>query len=115
MKKFFILSLLGTLLLSGCGSSSSESNSTNAVNDLIKVGCENLPNLYKRMQDTRPASVPGKISRDSFGELARLDIKYLVVSAAFQKVDDMLEPITDAYEEVQIVNGFCSGIGTLTP
>jgi hypothetical protein len=47
--------------LSGCGSSSSESNSINAVNELIKVGSENLPNLYKRMQDIRPASVPGKI------------------------------------------------------
>jgi hypothetical protein len=115
MKRIIIFTLLGSLSLSGCGTGSSESNSTKAINDLINIGCENLPNIYKRMQDTRPASVPGKISRDSFGELARLDIKYLAVSAAFQKVDDMLEPIIDAYEEVQIVNGFCSGIGTLTP
>lgn len=115
MRRFLIVAPLGSLLLSGCGANSSETNSTKPINDLIKIGCENLPNLYKIMQDTRPASVPGKISRDSFGELARLDIKYLPVSAAFQKVDDMLEPIKDAYEEVQIVNGFYSGIGTLTP
>jgi hypothetical protein len=110
-----LTSAVALLILTGCNSGQLENNSNLKLSELIDRGCRNLPNLSKIMEDTRPASEPGRISRESFGELARIDIKYVQISAAFQKVDDAIDPLETAYDEILLINGFCEGIGSLYP
>ncbi len=117
-KKWKLSILVSCFLLSfitGCSSSEIEGKSSLEVSELIDKGCRNLPNMLKIMEDTRPASEPGRISRESFAELARLDVKYLPISSAFQKVDDAIDPFENAYDEILLVDGFCEGIGSLYP
>jgi len=109
--------MVATLILAGCSQGAAGqpvSKSESQANSLIQTACSRLPNLmtWASWGDVRK---PWKDSLTAFGSLARLDTRYLGVSTAAQKVANTVEPLSDDLPEINVVNGFCSGIGTLTP
>ena len=116
-QKWAALSLL-LIFISGCSLGNSDKTSNEDLSakekSLINKACLNLPNLYERQNDDRPAIEVGRISRETFGELARLNANYLEVAEAFYRVDNYLNPVKDVPEDVDKVNAFCAGIGSLT-
>jgi hypothetical protein len=116
-KCFFPLIVL--VLLTSCTSDLNSRSTDAETKALVNLGCSNLPNIYLRNLDSRPASEPGRISRQAFSELARLEPIYLSVATAFLIVDDALD-LGDGYEQrvwdaIYFVNSLCEGIGSLTP
>ena len=116
---FFAVLFLAPTLAS-CGSTPKASTETSIL-ELTQTACHNLPNLLNWANWT-DIDKPWTTSLNAFGELSRQDPKYLSVSTAAAKIADTVGPFYDGTKEsesvdaqVQVVNGFCSGIGTLTP
>ena len=125
MKKLVVmLSISGLVLtLTACGSPSKASNVSagTSVSGLTQTACKNLPNLLNWL-NWGDINKPWSVSLNAFGALARQDPKYLPVSIAAAKIADTVGPFYDGTKDsesvdpqVQIVNGFCAGLGTLTP
>ena len=122
MKKFLAVSTIAFLVVSlaACTSTPKLIN-TSSISSLTITACKNLPNLLNWLK-WGDVNKPWKISLNALGELSRLDPKYLPVSTAATKIADTVGPFYDGTKDsesvdaqVQVVNGFCSGLGSLTP
>jgi len=115
VSKLVLMSI--AILLTGCAASNqlAPSNTENEViKKLIQTGCENLPSLYSLKDDNRPVVEVWRKSREAFGELSRVDVKYLQVAESLERVSDLIDPIMDGLEDVNRVDAFCAGLGSLT-
>lgn len=114
MKK---LVLAIALLMTSCTTSNQEESNVDRaeqVTKLIETGCSNLPNLHRLREDQRPSIEVWQVSTEAFGELSRIDSRYLNVAAALTRLSNLIDPVNDGFDDISIVNAFCSGIGGLT-
>ena len=113
MKHILLIVLMP--LIVGCSTIDNEKavqRESNEIAMLIDEGCKNLPNLLEK--DNRPVIEVWKKSKEAFGQLARIDTQYLQVARAVESVSEWIEPFKDGKEDINLINAFCAGIGSVT-
>lgn len=122
MKKVIVIGFfsLALFILSGCSTNATVIN-VPSNQALIEKACKNLPNIliWESWDDVYK---PWEVSLNAFGALVREDPKYLEISNAASIISDTIGPFYSGTKEsesvdsqVQLINSFCAGLGTLTP